>query len=377
MPLLSELCDLRGRLQADLFPYLEESLGPLAPRYQQLVTVFEMAPVSALLTACPGGRGRPPADRVPVARAFIAKAVFNIPTTSHLIERLAHDKTLRRLCGWHRVRAVPSEATFSRAFAEFAASELAVRMHQTLILATQKDRLIGHISRDATAIEAREKPVKVEALERRRSKKKPQKGEPGYDTVRRLERQRSMTLTEMHADLPKQCAVGIKPDAKGFKTAWTGYKRHLDIADGGIPISAILTSASLHDSQAAIPLATMTAQRITNCYDLMDPAYDAPEIDAACRALGRIPIVPPQARRDAALEQELAAESKARRTLNFETAEQVRYRERTTAERANGRLKDEFGGRCVRVRGHAKVMGHLMFGILALTVDQLMRLVAG
>ena len=41
-------------------------------------------------------------------------------------------------------------------------------------------------------------------------------------------------------------------------------------------------------------------------------------------------------------------------------------------ERVNGRLKDEFGGRMVRVRGHAKVMCHLMFGILALTADQLL-----
>jgi hypothetical protein len=109
----------------------------------------------------------------------------------------------------------------------------------------------------------------------------------------------------------------------------------------------------------------------------MDPSYHAPEIDAACRALGRIPIVPPQARRDATLKAELTAEAKARRAINFETPEQVRYRERTTAERANARLKDQFGGRFVRVRGHAKVMCHLMFGILALTVDQLMRLVAG
>ena len=41
----------------------------------------------------------------------------------------------------------------------------------------------------------------------------------------------------------------------------------------------------------------------------------------------------------------------------------------------NARLKDEFGGRYVRVRGHAKVYCHLMFGVLALAVDQLMQLV--
>jgi hypothetical protein len=43
------------------------------------------------------------------------------------------------------------------------------------------------------------------------------------------------------------------------------------------------------------------------------------------------------------------------------------------SERVNARLKDEFGGRTLRVRG-AKIMAHLMFGILALTVDQLLRL---
>src|SRR5262249_25133323 len=169
---------------------------PLSGSYQLIVTIFEMVPVSGFLAACLCMRGRPSADRVPLARAFIAKAVLNLATTSHLIERLTYDKTLRRLCGWHRVRAVPSEATFSRAFAEFAASELPSRMHEALIVATHKDRLVGHVSRDATAIEAREKPKKIEAPKRCRRKRPPQKGEPGYESVRRLVRQQDMTLPE-------------------------------------------------------------------------------------------------------------------------------------------------------------------------------------
>jgi hypothetical protein len=56
-------------------------------------------------------------------------------------------------------------------------------------------------------------------------------------------------------------------------------------------------------------------------------------------------------------------------------AQQPRYRERTMVERVNARINDEFGGRTIRVRGHAKVMAHLMFGILSLTVDQLLRIV--
>ena len=38
-------------------------------------------------------------------------------------------------------------------------------------------------------------------------------------------------------------------------------------------------------------------------------------------------------------------------------------------------MKDDFGGRMVRVRGAAKVMCHLMFGVLALAADQLIGLV--
>jgi hypothetical protein len=45
------------------------------------------------------------------------------------------------------------------------------------------------------------------------------------------------------------------------------------------------------------------------------------------------------------------------------------------SQRVNARLKDEFGGRSIRVRGAAKVMAHLMFGVLALTADQILKLI--
>ena len=128
------------------------------------------------------------------------------------------------------------------------------------------------------------------------------------------------------------------------------------------------------DSQAAIPLATMTDARVTNLYDLMDAAYDAPEIRAYSKSLGHVPIIDVNPRRNAALKQALQQEAQARRTVGQVYAEDLRYRERSTVERVNGRLKDEFGARQIRVRGHPKVLCHLMFGILALTVNQLLRL---
>ena len=177
----------------------------------------------------------------------------------------------------------------------------------------------------------------------------------------------------MLADLPTHCAVGTKRNAKGHTTSWIGYKLHIDVADGDIPVSCLLTSASLHDSQAAIPLARMTAQRVTNLYDLMDSAYDAPEIREISRSLGHVPIIEPNPRRGGKVASE--AEARAKRHAGYTPAEDVRYNERSSAERVNSRLKDQFGGRTTRVRGACKVFCHVMFGILALTVDQLLRLV--
>ena len=352
-------------------------MGPLSARHQQLVAVLEMARIEGFTPHWHGVPGRPPAERAALARAFVAKAVFNVPATNMLIERLRTDLSLRRLCGWERAGAVPSESTFSRAFAEFAASALPCRVHEALIAQTHRDRLVGHISRDSTAIEARERPLKVAAPEKPKFKPgRPRKGEtrPAKE-ARRVEHQPEMSLEAMLSDLPRHCAVGTKRNAKGHQVSWTGYQLHLDVADGGIPISCLLTAASLHDSQAAIPLASMTAARIINLYDLMDSAYDVPEIKDHSRSLGHVPIIDVNPRARRGLKDELKAEGKRRQRLGHSLAEEVRYNERSTVERANARIKDEFGGRSVRVRGHAKIMCHLMFGIVVLTVDQLIRLV--
>jgi hypothetical protein len=367
-------------MQGVLFPALQEQLGPLSDKHRQLAAVLSVVEIEALVGSWSGGVGRPARHRRAIARAFVAKAVFNLSATRQLLDRLSVDMSLRRLCGWESRREIPHESQFSRAFAEFAASELPQRLHEALIKATQQERLIGHISRDSTEIEAREKPVRtpvsIAPAKSIRKRGRPKKGEdPPPPTPTRLERQAGMTLAEMLDDLPHDCNVGTKKNSKGYKESWIGYKLHIDAADGQIPISCILTSASLHDSQAAIPLALTTAQRVTNLYDLSDSAYDAPLIHAQIRSLGHIPIIDINPRRDQALKEELQAEAQRQKLLNFTYAEDVRYRERTTVERVNARLKDEFGGRTVRVRGHAKVMCHLMFGIVALAADQILRLI--
>lgn len=349
MSLTLTLSQFWETVQHGLFDWLAEELGELSPKQKQLVKILELVRIESFVPASRRLKGRPLEDRKAIARAFIAKPIYNLKTTRELLERLRSDVTLRRLCGWERLGAVPSEATFSRAFAEFANSELPARVHAALIERYQKPKLIGHISRDATAINAREKALKKEKVAK-------VKGAPT-----RLERQQTMSLAEMLADLPCACDCGTKRNSKGHPSYWVGYKLHLDVADGGVPISCILTSASVNDSQVAIPLATLTAQRVTNLYDLMDSAYDATLIREWSVGLGHVPLIDGHTRRGGEKPQLAPHEAQ-------------RYKERTTIERVFARLKEEFGARTVRVRGPAKVLTSLLFGVVALTADQLLRL---
>lgn len=375
-------------LQDQLFPVLTEAVGPMSKNLQRLTAVLEMAPLARYVPAARGWIGRPSKDRLAIASAFVAKAIYNFRTTRQLLDRLDHDDALRKICGWEYAHQVPHESTFSRAFAEFAQAELPQFVHEALIRETQSGRTIGHVSRDSTAIEARERYAEPPAKKSAETPDKPKRrgrkpgprgahkrykgGKRPYtpDEEKRLHRQRSMTFEEMMKDLgPAVCSIGVKTSTEGNRKSWRGYKLHLDVADGGIPMSAMLTSASLHDSQAAIPMATITTARVTYLYDLMDTAYDATEIIGHSKSAARVPIVRPAKRGP----QDVAPEDNpAGRTFTW--AEEDRFRERTTVERVFARIKDDFGGRGIRVRGAKKVMTHLMFGIVALTVEQILKL---
>ncbi len=89
----------------------------------------------------------------------------------------------------------------------------------------------------------------------------------------------------------------------------------------------------------------------------MDSAYDAPPIHAFSRALGHVPIIDPHPR--------------GGEKLPLAPAQAQRFKERSASERVNSLLKERYGGRWVRVRGAAKVMCHLMFGLVALTATAL------
>jgi Transposase DDE domain/Transposase domain (DUF772) len=379
------LVQFRNLLQTELFPVLESKIGPLSKQSQLLAALVSLQSLTRWVSERRAYTGRRPCDRLCLATAFFAKAVYNLPSTRHLMQRLHSDTPLRRLCGWERPEQVPTEATFSRAFAEFAARNLPAQIHEALVRETQQGRVIAHIARDSTAIAARQRlpedrkktaPAPKPAAHRpyqtkngwrqRRpgGKKGPHPRAQAAKRGPRLQRQLQMTLPEMLADLPQQCSLGVKTSSQGHRQYWRGFKLHWDVADGGrIPISCILTSASVHDSQVAIPLMQMSAERVRWQCELMDSAYDAKLIRTHSKKLRHQALIQPNP-------------SHVRSALEnaFSEEDKQRFKKRTIVEQLNGRLKDEFGGRLIYFRGASKIMTHLMFGIVALTVDELLRL---
>lgn len=145
-------------VQHELMPELRAEFGALTPRLERLIHILEWVRIEEFVGATWCGVGRVPHDRGALASAFVAKAMLGLCTTTALIERLRMDRSLRRICGFELHQRLPDEATFSRAFAQFAEAKLAERVHEALVCEYLGGNLVGHISRDGTAIEARERP---------------------------------------------------------------------------------------------------------------------------------------------------------------------------------------------------------------------------
>jgi hypothetical protein len=355
------------RYQPSLFKEFEEVVAPITDRHKEVIIALDVIRLERFLDDDRRfNLGRKPASRLALGRAFVAKSVLNLTTTVALIDRLKVDKMLRRICGFERLADVPSEGTFSNAFAEFSESGILTNIHDQLISKYFKDALVGHISRDATEIIARER-MRVKKPKGRRKKiptgyavGRPKKCEiREKKPLTRIQIQMTQPLKTIIDDLPKQFDCGSKRGSRGNPSQWFGYKLHMDVCDAGIPISCLLTSASLNDSQVSIPLEIMSNSRVSSLYTLADKAYDAEDIRVQIRSFGKVPLI--QAREMTYAQDKL-----------FDPASIIRFKTRTTIERSFSRLKDCLGLRQIRVRGHSKVQTHIMFGILALSAFRIL-----
>ena len=156
---LKQLTRLVFSIQRQLLPALEEAMGPLDVQEQRFVKVLELLRLEKHVDRLGWkGNGRPPRSHLFMARAFVAKAHWNIPTTNDLIRQLQRNTHLRRLCGWEDgPGSVPHKSIFSRAFAAFAQIDLGQGVHTALISGQLGKEVIEHAATDGTAIEARER----------------------------------------------------------------------------------------------------------------------------------------------------------------------------------------------------------------------------
>ena len=130
-----------------------------------------------------------------------------------LLDRVHADPTLRR-----PLVAPVGDTERGDVFAGVCGGEFPARVHAAMIRSPMRDKVVERISRDSTAIEARERPERKPKPEKKpetkpkRGRGRPRRGEVVERPERRLERQ-DMSLDEMIGDLPKE--LGKQTEREG------------------------------------------------------------------------------------------------------------------------------------------------------------------
>ena len=369
-------------LEQSLFPKLEESMGTLSPKEEKLIKILDFAEIERFVSTV--HITNPPKDREEMARAFVAKQVYNFQTTRELIDRLKIDRTLRLLCGWRHCNKVPSESKFSRVFDVFSKQRISKKAHDAFIENYLNEILFFYNSSDSTAIELREKSIKKEKLKKTEPKRRqgrPKKGEivpAKKQTI--LQQQENMQSTEeMLSLITTQCDTSIKQNSKGNRHKWTGGKLHLAVVDGDIPVTAIYSAASVHDSSLALPLIKETSQKVNYLYDLLDAAYDSRIIRAYSQKYNHRPIIDINPKNSKVRKEQIALAKSEKKVLGslglYNDSDDLHYNQRTSVERVNAYLKDNYGCNKIYYKGDTKVASVLSFAVLSVCITQALKLI--
>jgi transposase len=368
-------------LENSLLPALKEELRleELSQKEQKLISILDFAQIEKNITVV--SITNIPKDREEIARAFIAKSVYNIQTTRDLIDRLKVDRTLRMLCGWRYKNDIPSESKFSRVFKELSKLKIAQKTHEQFVKEYLSNKTFFYNATDATKIPLREKPVKKDKMEKVKHKAgRPKKGEtrePIKPTILKQQKE-LLTVEEKLTLVSRDCGVGIKQNSKGNREVWIGGKLHISAVDGDIPVTAFYSGANVHDSSVALPLIAETSKRVNYLYDLQDAGYDADIIREFSTSLGHRPIIDinPKNSKELKIQIELMEhESKTFQYINQHlNCDEEHYNQRSMVERVNKYLKDDFGCDKIYYQGATKVASVLAFGILSICIHQSLKL---
>lgn len=226
--------------------------------------------------------------------------------------------------------------------------------------------MIGHISRDSTAIAVRSKVVKTVKRISRSTEKKYTRDRPRKDEVRpekhlqRIAIQVQQGPDKSFSEISKKSLWGCKINCQGNKYHWKGYKLHLDVTAFGLPVTALFTVANVHDSQLTIPKEQLTEQLCTYLYSVMDLAYDAKIIHKLIREKNRIPNIDSHTRNNGI-------------ACPLDPAIKQCFMVRSSVERANAHLKDWYIPDLIYFRSDRKIEFVMMKAVLLLSAIKLIQ----
>lgn len=226
--------------------------------------------------------------------SLIARVVERIPTIKDLVKRLKTDPYFRFDCGFLHSDKLPSEASYSRMITLISESDTMTRIHDDLVLlAIQEEHITEeNIAIDATHFEARDRATGSKKKEKQAPKKRGRKTKeereqwlkdkkaeeealPIYE--KKIVDQLSESVETLFTEAPLAPTWGVKKNSDGKNVWWFGYKAHLAVSTKSQYILAgLMTSGSLNDSKAAIPLLKKIKQNLPAQFNagLFDAGYD-------------------------------------------------------------------------------------------------------
>jgi hypothetical protein len=347
--------------QKEIVPELKQHFRYITNKHEQLLLILDLIDINVIYpnSAWNTRFGRPIEHRHKFVIAFIAKALWNIAQTNTLIEYLKVDKVLRAICGFdERNFLLPSESTFSRAFAEISDSKVGEKLLEYIIIVHCSETLQEHVSIDGSAIPVAEKanPVTKIWVKTKSGKKKRVVKNKNSSTI-----QLTQDTDTILNSLSTVCDYGTKKDSKGYKYTWKGYKLHVAVNDYNIPVAAIVTSASVNDTLAAIPLIRTVEDRVDNLYYLMDKGYDATAIRTEINNHGKVGLI------------DFNHRGNKNDTREFMPHEQTRYGNRAFSESLFSHLKMQHLPSYILYRGIDKVKTVLNFALSVIATLQIIK----
>jgi transposase len=274
-------------------------------RFNAIFSTLELAPL-LLIFDKKTRRGAPrELNYGAMIYSLIARVVERIPTIKLLVKRLKKDPFFRFDCGFLLSDDVPSEASYSRMITTISETDAMSKVQDVLIAQAIQDGFITEesLAIDATHFEARDKPEaskkKEKSVPKKRGRKSKNERDEWLEAKQKLDREKTIyekeivhQLNESAETLVNEMPIspkwGVKKNSDGKNTFWFGYKGHLAVStESQYIVRSLMSSGSLNDGKAAIPLLKQIHQEIPDLFKggLMDKGYDFTPIYQQLRSM--------------------------------------------------------------------------------------------